>query len=79
MKNLNMAVAEFFVLFQIFTLLISKTGNIKNELLLLSAMPTLIKMSGTSLTLLHVAHQGLGFFFASTQNKERTLVAMKAS
>lgn len=79
MKNLNMAVAEVFALFQIFTLLISKTGNIKKEILLLSAMPTLIKMSGTSLTLLHVAHQGLGFFFASTQNKERTLVAMKAS
>ena len=69
MKNLNMAVAEVFALFQIFTLLISKTEK----------MPTLIKMSGTSLTLLHVAQQGLGFFFASTQNKERTLVAMKAS
>ena len=72
MKNLNMAVAEFFVLFQIFTLLISKTGNIKNEILLLRVMPTLIKMSGTSLTLLHVAEsdiRGLASFSQAHRTK----------
>ena len=34
-------------------------------------MPSLTKISGTSLTLLSLLIRGLGYLFASTQSKER--------
>ena len=42
-------------------------------------MPSLTKISGTSLTLLTLLIRGLGYLFASTQSKERTFVAMNAN
>ena len=65
-----MAVAKFFFLFQEdFTPLISKTGNIKNEILLLSAMPSLNKMSGTSLTLVTLLIRSLATFSLARRTK----------
>ena len=73
-------VAKVFVpSWEVFTVLISKTRNIKNEILLIITMPSLTKISGTSLTLLTLLIRGLGYLFASTQSKESTFVAMNAN
>ena len=65
-----MAVAKFFFpLQENFTLLISKTGNIKNEILLVSAMPSLNKMSGTSLTLVTLLIRSLATFSLERRTK----------
>ena len=52
---------------EIFTLLISKTRNIKNEILLIITMPSLTKISGTSLTLLALLISK--FIFTNTREK----------
>ena len=65
-----MAVAKFFFpLQENFTLLISKTGNIKNEILLVSAMPSPNKMSGTSLTLVTLLIRSLATFSLARRTK----------
>ena len=65
-----MAVAKFFFpLQENFTLLISKTGNIKNEILLVSAMPSPNKMSGTSLTLVTLLSRSLATFSLARRTK----------
>ena len=65
-----MAVANFFFpLQENFTLLISKTGNIKNEILLVSAMPSPNKMSGTSLTLVTLLIRSLATFSLERRTK----------
>ena len=65
-----MAVAKFFFpLQENFTLLISKTGNIKNEILLVSAMPSPNKMSGTSLTLVTLLIRSLATFSLERRTK----------
>ena len=65
-----MAVAKFFFpLQENFTLLISKTGNIKNEILLVGAMPSPNKMSGTSLTLVTLLSRSLATFSLARRTK----------
>ena len=65
-----MAVAKFFFpLQENFSLLISKTGNIKNEILLVSAMPSPNKMSGTSLTLVTLLIRSLATFSLERRTK----------
>ena len=65
-----MAVAKFFFpLQENFTLLISKTGNIKNEILLVSAMPSPNKMSGISLTLVTLLIRSLATFSLARRTK----------
>ena len=65
-----MAVAKFFFpLQENFTLLISKTGNIKNEILLVGTMPSPNKMSGTSLTLVTLLSRSLATFSLARRTK----------
>ena len=65
-----MAVAKFFFpLQENFTLLISKTGNIKNEILLVGATPSPNKMSGTSLTLVTLLSRSLATFSLARRTK----------
>ena len=65
-----MAVAKFFFpLQENFTLLISKTGNIKNEILLVGAMPSPNKMSGTNLTLVTLLSRSLATFSLARRTK----------
>ena len=67
-QNRKITAAKFFVPSQeIFTLLISKTRNIKNEILLIITMPSLTKISGTSLTLLALLISK--FVFTNTREK----------
>ena len=77
-KNRKMAVAKFFFpLQENFTLLISKTGNINNETLLLSAMPSLNKMSGTGLTLVTLLIKSLATFSLARRTKNVRLSPWK--